>query len=79
MANPLFQTMKGAPQQGGPMNFMQQFPKFMQQMQGRDPNEMLQQMLSSGKISQAQLDQAQQMAKQFEGQMSGFKSMFGFK
>ncbi|MCI9549043.1 MAG: hypothetical protein HFF20_07445 [Oscillospiraceae bacterium] len=70
--------MGGSQAQGGPMNMMQAFQKFMQQNQGKDPNEMIQQMLSSGKLNQQQLDQAQQMAKQMEGPLSGLRSMFGF-
>lgn len=76
MANPFAQALGGSMgQQGGPMNFVQ----FMQQMKGKDPNQILNQMLSSGKLNQSQLNQAQQMAKQMEGQFGGFKSMFGFK
>ena len=80
MANPLFNALNGAKgQQGGPMNMMQAFQQFMQQNQGKNPNEMIQQLVSSGKLNQQQLNQAQQMAKQMEGQFNGFKSMFGFK
>lgn len=80
MANPLFNALKGTKgSQGGPMNMIQAFQQFMQQNQGNNPNEMIQQMVSSGKLSQQQLNQAQQMAKQMEGQFNGFKSMFGFK
>ena len=79
MANPLFQALGGAGSpQGGPMNMMQAFQQFMQQNQGKDPNEMIQQLLSSGKLNQQQLNQAQQMAKQMEGPLSGLRSMFGF-
>lgn len=79
MANPFFSAMGGAnSSQGSPMNMMQAFQKFMQQNQGKNPNEMIQQMLSSGKLNQQQLNQAQQMAKQMEGPLSGLKSMFGF-
>lgn len=78
MSNPFFNAMGGSQAQGGPMNMMQAFQKFMQQNQGKDPNEMIQQMLSSGKLNQQQLDQAQQMAKQMEGPLSGLRSMFGF-
>lgn len=79
MANPFMQAMGGANgSQGGPMGMMQAFQKFMQQNQGKNPNEMIQQMLSSGKLNQNQLNQAQQMAKQMEGPLSGMKSMFGF-
>lgn len=58
---------------------MQMFPQFMNQMRGQDPNQILNQMLSSGKLNQNQLNQAQQMAKQMEGQFAGLRSMFGFK
>lgn len=80
MANPFMQAMGGGNvPQGGPMNMMQAFQQFMQQNQGKNPNEMIQQMLSSGKLNQQQLNQAQQMAKQMEGPLNGLKSMFGFK
>lgn len=80
MANPFFNAM-GGPQgpQGGPMNMMQAFQQFMQQNQGKDPNAMIQEMLSSGKLNQQQLNQAQQMAKQMEGPLGALKGMFGFK
>ena len=80
MANPFMQAMGGANgPQGGSMNMMQAFQQFMQQNQGKNPNEMIQQLLSSGKLNQQQLNQAQQMAKQMEGQFSGLKGMLGFK
>ncbi len=80
MANPFMQAMGGGNgPQGGPMNMMQAFQQFMQQNQGKNPNEMIQQMLSSGKLNQQQLNQAQQMAKRMEGPLSGLKGMFGFK
>lgn len=80
MPNPIFQALGGANgSQGGPMGMMQAFQQFMQQNQGKNPNEMIQQMLSSGKLNQQQLNQAQQMAKQIEGPLSGLKGMFGFR
>jgi len=78
MANPFFNAIGGMQRQGNPMNMMQAFQQFMQQNQGKNPNEIIQQMLSTGKLNQQQLNQAQQMAKQMEGQLSGMKSMFGF-
>lgn len=79
MANPFMQAMGGANgTQRVPMNMMQAFQQFMQQNQGKNPNEMIQQLLSSGKLNQQQLNQAQQMAKQMEGPLNGLKSMFGF-
>jgi hypothetical protein len=52
-----------------PMQMMKDFQKFKQDMQaknpGMNPQEMVNQMVSSGKISQAQFEQARQMAQQF--------------
>lgn len=79
MPNSFMQAMGGTKgPQGGPMNMMQAFQQFMQQNQGKNPNEMIQQMLSSGRLNQQQLNQVQQMAKQMEGQFNGLKGMFGF-
>ncbi len=58
---------------------MQMFQQFMQSMRGQDPNQILNQMISSGRITQQQLNQVQMQAKQMESQFDGFKKMFGFK
>lgn len=64
MPNPLFQTFGGNRQ----TNMMGDFQRFMQQMQGRNPHEEIAKLLQSGRVSQAQLNQAQQMAGQFASQ-----------
>ena len=69
MSNPLFQALGGRQQP----DMMGQFQQFMQQMQGRDPNQEITKLLQSGRISQQQLNQAQQMAQQFRGMMGAFK------
>lgn len=61
MANPLYQ-MIGNQQTN---NFLSRFNQFKQNFKG-DPQQMIQQMLDSGKISQAQYNQAVQMAQQFK-------------
>lgn len=61
MSNPLFSALGGGQQQ----NMMSQFQQFMQQMQGKNPHEEISRLLQSGRISQQQLNQAQQMAQQF--------------
>lgn len=58
-------------------NMMQQFHSFMQQMRGKDPNAMIQEMVQSGRISQEQLNQVQQQAQQMSGVFDGMRSMFG--
>lgn len=80
MPNPLFGALGGAQvPQGGPMGMIQAFQKFMMQNQGKNPNEVLNRMLTSGHLDQNQLNQAQRIASQVEQQMSGLKSMFGFR
>lgn len=68
MSNPLFKAMGG-----NQTNMMSDFQRFMQQMQGRDPNQEIANLLQSGRISQQQLNQAQKMAQQMQGMMGMFK------
>lgn len=65
MSNPLFNLLGG--KNNGPVNMIQQFQQFKKQMQGVNPQEEVQKLLQSGKISQSQLDKAQQMAQQMQG------------
>ncbi len=74
MANPLFKSMNGGGQNGG---FIQQFPRFMQQMRGKNPQAILNELVSSGKVNQQQLDAAQRQAQQMSGMFDQFKGMFG--
>lgn len=66
MANPLYQAIGG-----NRSNMMGEFQRFMQQMQGRNPHEEINRLLQSGRVSQAQLNQAQQMAQQILPQIRG--------
>lgn len=68
MPNPLFNALNGNRNN----NMMGQFQTFMRQMQGKNPQEEINKLLQSGKISQAQLDQAQQMARQMQNQFKSF-------
>ena len=68
MANSLFNILNGGNRPGnGAGNMFQQFQQFRQRMQGVNPQEEVQKLLQSGKISQDQLDKAQQMAQQMQG------------
>ena len=64
MSNPLFQAL------GGNQNMMGDFQKFMQQMQGINPQQEINRLLQSGQITQQQLNEAQRQAQQI---MSMFK------
>ena len=67
MGNPLFNALGGNMMPGN--NMLAQFQQFRQQMQGKNPHEEINKLLQSGAISQQELNQAQQMARQM-------KSMF---
>ena len=69
--NPFYQAMGGNRQP----NMMQQFQSFMQQMRGKDPNALIQELVSSGRVSQQQLDAAQKQAQQIA---NTFQSIPGF-
>ena len=73
MSNPLFNALCGGmPQGNGPMQMIQQFMQFKQSFKG-DPKAEVQKMLQSGRISQQQLNQVQQMAGQFQHMLKGMK------
>ena len=57
---------------------MIQFNQFMQQMRGQDPNAIINQLLSSGRVNQQQINQAHQRVKDLEKQFEGMKKTFGF-
>ncbi len=64
--NPLYrQMMPQMPQN----NVVQRFMQFKQQFRG-NPQEQVQQLLNSGKITQAQYDQAVQMANSLRNMMN---------
>lgn len=65
--NPLYQQMQS--QQNN--SLLQRFQQFKQGFQG-DPQQMIQQMMNSGRIDQNQYNRAVQMAQQFQ-------KMFGIK
>jgi hypothetical protein len=74
MPNPIFQVLGGGNSQS---NMMQQFQQFMNQMKGKDPNAMINELVSSGKLTQSQLDAAQKQAQQMQGMFEGMRWMFG--
>lgn len=64
MANPIFNALGGNMMPGN--NMFTQFQQFRQRMQGVNPHEEINRLLQSGAISQQELNQAQQMAQQFQ-------------
>lgn len=67
MSNPLFNMMQGQAPMGG---VIQRFQQFQRMFQG-DPKQKVQEMLNSGRVSQAQYNQAVQMAQQLQKMIGG--------
>lgn len=69
MPNPLMAALGGSAPMAGPFGNMQHmaqaFKQFKAQFSG-DPRQKVQEMLNSGQLTQDQLNQAQQMARQFQ-------------
>jgi hypothetical protein len=69
MSNPLFQALGGNQQP----NMMGQFQQFVQQMQGKNARDEINILLRTGKISQQQLNNAQQAAQQMMNMLGKMK------
>lgn len=67
MANQLF-TMLGGNQSNNMSGFIQRLNQFRQNFTG-DPRQQVQQLLNSGKMSQAQYNQLSQMATQIQNML----------
>lgn len=64
MSNPIYEAMNANNTPGNMQGMIQQFNEFKRTFSG-DPKQKVLEMLQSGQISQAQLNQAQNMANQF--------------
>lgn len=51
---------------GNPMTLLQQFADFKKQMSGKNPEAMVQELLQSGKMSQAQFEDLKKQADAFQ-------------
>ena len=63
--NPLYQQTINNGGIGNMQNIIKQFQQFKQNFSG-DPQQQIQQLLNSGKVSQAQYNKAVQMAQMFQ-------------
>lgn len=73
--NSLYNALQ--PQQNG--NMLTQFFSFMQSARGQNPQQIINSMLSSGKLTQEQYAQVQERANQLGSQFESMKNTFGFK
>lgn len=68
--NPILQQLQqrtqASAQPNNPMQMIQQFNQFKQQMQGRNPKAMVEDMLRTGRLSQSQFEQLKQQASQLQ-------------
>ena len=76
MANSIFDTLNGGNNQTN--NIISFLPQFMNQMKGQNPDAILNNLLSSGKITQEHINQAQAKKQQMQGMFNAYKSKFGF-
>lgn len=65
MSNPLFNQLGGNMPNNNMMQMIQQFQQFKQNLNG-NPKDIVMNMLTDGKITQSQLNQAQMMANQLK-------------
>lgn len=75
MGSPVFGALGG---NADGSNMMSAFMQFMMQNMGKNPNDLIQQMLQSGKLNQNQLNQVQQKAQAMMGQFDALRGNFGF-
>lgn len=66
--NQLYKAIGSNPQLGNMGNIVQQFQQFKSTFKG-DPQQQIQQLLNSGRVTQEQYNQAVQMAKALQSMM----------
>lgn len=74
MNNDIFNQM----QKGMSGNLNAVFDKFMQQFRGQNPQSIINELVKSGKISQSQLDMAQERAKHISSAFDGMRHKYNF-
>lgn len=78
MSSSLFDSMGRQAQNPIGGQFQQFMGQIKGQMQGRSPQDVINQMVSTGQLSQQQLNAIQQRAQQIAPMLNGMKNMFGF-
>ena len=71
MANPILQALSVANQQmpnssNNPLGMIQRFAEFKKQLGNRNPQQIVQELLNSGKMTQAQFEQLKQQAQSLQ-------------
>lgn len=66
MDNPILAAMNSPKPANNPMAMIQQFAEFKRRMAGKDPQAILNELLSTGKMSQQQFEQLKQQAQSLQ-------------
>lgn len=68
MNNPIMQMLnqKTQPMQNNPLQMIQQFNEFKKQMQGKNPQTMVEELIKSGRMSPQQFEQLKQQANNLQ-------------
>ena len=66
MGNPIFNAMNNKSNNNS-QNMFTAFSQFKQMLGAKNPDELINQLVSSGKVSKEQLELAKQLANQFSG------------
>lgn len=74
MNNDIFNQMP----KGMSGNLNAAFDKFMQQFRGQNPQSIINELVKSGKLSQSQLDMAQERAKQISSAFDSMRHKYNF-
>ena len=72
MPNPLYNEM----QKNAPNQLETVFERFMNQFRGQNPTAIINKMVQSGQISQAQLNTAQDRARQLSSMFEGLRGKY---
>lgn len=65
MNNPILEMLNQRQASNNPLQMLQEFQKFKNQMQGKDAKGMVMELLNSGRMSQQQFQQLKQQADYF--------------
>ena len=77
MSNSIFNDLKPKNNLRNDNDAQARFNAFMQCLKGQNPNEILNNLVSSGKVSQQQINQAYKQAENYKSQFESMRKKFG--
>lgn len=79
MANPLYEALGQGQVNDEITQMMNAFPQYMQMMRGKNPLAVVNHLLSSGRLTQQQLNAAYSRIQGYGNVLDKFKTMFGYR